>query len=334
MDIIKENIQIDFTTPKLFNEYFADMSFGVFDIETTGLSSENSNIILTGIITNENKKEPVLHQFFAESLSDEKDVLYETAQIINSLDFIITFNGKSFDIPFMRKRCDKYNIFLKNIYNLDFYVLSKNYSDLPNLLPNMKQKTLEKFMGLSTERYDEIDGGKSVEMYLEYLRSKSSELKKIILLHNHDDIIQLEKLIPIINKIDFTKAIYKTGLPCKNRKGISILEGISCTRSSLYLQGSYFESKDYISFPSAEAPFTAQLTSSDGRFKIEVHLDKEGDFHILDAKKFLKEEQLSLTRSLPNFKSDYLVVNNGKIVNCHEVVTFAKFFVENEFGLN
>lgn len=55
-------------------------------------------------------------------------------------------------------------------------------------------------MGLSDSRKDSISGAESVELYLEYKKCQDQSLKekleKKILLHNHDDLLQLYKLLP------------------------------------------------------------------------------------------------------------------------------------------
>lgn len=112
----------------------------------------------------------------------------------------------------MEARAKKYGIqFNPGIYNLDLFLVVQGHSGLRESLPNLKQKTLEVFMGLADSRDDEISGGDSVALYEKYMQTHAFALEKTILLHNHDDLLQLYKLLPVISKTDFHRAMYKLG---------------------------------------------------------------------------------------------------------------------------
>lgn len=335
MEIIKETLNKDiFKESSIFERYFEGLSYAVFDIETTGLSPKFNKVILTGIIKNVPGQDPELYQFFAQHPAEEEEVIRKTVEVLNEVDFVITYNGKSFDMPFMAERSRKYDVQLGQIYNLDFYVLVKNYSGLSGVLPNMKQKTVEKFMGLTDQREDEIDGGESVKMYNTYVQTRDEQLKEFILLHNHDDIIQLQKIIPILSKLDYHRAFYNLGLPCKRKSGaLSIFENIKCAKGGIYLQGTTGDSLDYICFPTVDKNMRAQISSTDGRFQIEINTEIESGYWILDATAYLSEDQMEKLSKLPNYKSGYLVVSDGKTINTMEVVEFAKSFIENDFSI-
>ena len=81
----------------------------VFDIETTGLSPKYCKVILIGIMYNLNNKS-IIKQFFAENEDDENKLLLEFINEIKNFENHITFNGLTFDIPFLNSRFDKHNI--------------------------------------------------------------------------------------------------------------------------------------------------------------------------------------------------------------------------------
>ena len=76
-------------------------------------------------------------------------------------------------------------------YNLDLYLVLNGHSPIKKFVPNLKQKTVENYMGLWQSRTDEISGAESVELYNTYEKTGREDLESKILLHNSDDVIQL-----------------------------------------------------------------------------------------------------------------------------------------------
>ena len=98
---------------RMTDPYFKGMSYGVFDIETTGLSPAYGQVILTGFVTVKDG-ETRLKQYFAQSPSQEEEVIRATLAEIADLGYLVTFNGRMFDIPFLIKRVPKYKGSLTN----------------------------------------------------------------------------------------------------------------------------------------------------------------------------------------------------------------------------
>ena len=167
----------------------------VFDIETTGLSPKYCKVILIGIMYNLNNK-TIIKQFFAENEDDENKLLLEFINEIKNFENHITFNGLTFDIPFLNSRFDKHNINynLSKDKDIDILKLIKPFKEKLSL-PDCKLKTLEKYLGIYRE--DTISGKESVELYNEYISSKCNNLKDRILLHNYEDIYYLGKIFKI-----------------------------------------------------------------------------------------------------------------------------------------
>ena len=167
----------------------------VFDIETTGLNSKYCKVILVGILYIKNKK-TIIKQFFASSQDKEKELLTEFINHIKDFKHHITFNGLTFDIPFLNSRFKKHDIDyeLDKSYDIDILRLVKPYKE--NLsLSDCKLKTIEKYLGI--ERDDTISGKESVELYKEFEITQDIELKEKILLHNYEDIYYLGHMFKI-----------------------------------------------------------------------------------------------------------------------------------------
>lgn len=167
----------------------------VFDIETTGLSPKFCKVILIGVAYNKNNK-TIIKQFFASNESEEKDLLIKFVSEIRSFNKHITFNGYTFDIPFLNSRLKKYNINFNLDKNNDLDILRvvKPYKEKLSLL-DCKLKTIEKYIGI--QRDDTISGKESIELYKEFESTQDNNLKNKILLHNYEDIYYLAKLIKI-----------------------------------------------------------------------------------------------------------------------------------------
>lgn len=305
--------------PKSFNDYFGNKDFAVLDIETTGLSKKRNAIILIGLIVVKNKK-AVLHQFFAEKLSDEKAVVENTVKILDNLDFVVTFNGKSFDLPFIREKTDKYKIPFAQIYNLDIYNVVKTFSDLGTMLPNLKQKTCEKFMGLEGARLDEISGGESVMLYNEFLVTHDQRLQEFILLHNSDDIEQLYKLISIIKHADFHRAMSNYGF--LNSSGSLSVSSVRPKQGHLRIVGTVKDGAPYLAFPTDEMPWTVRLNLDPGQFEILIPFFTKLDCKIIDASKYI--EANNSIYELPAFESGYLILQTPEKPNYMEINAFTK----------
>lgn len=167
----------------------------VFDIETTGLSPKYCSVILIGILFNTDNK-TIIKQFFAEDESEEKELLTAFIEEISHFEKHITFNGITFDIPFLNSRFLKNNISfsLDKSNDIDILRIIKPYKEKLSL-SDCKLKTIEKYIGIHRE--DTISGKESVQLYKEYVNSKSTDLKDIILLHNYEDIYYLGHLLKI-----------------------------------------------------------------------------------------------------------------------------------------
>ena len=75
----------------------------LYDIETTGLSHQNSFIYLIGAgFLREDHLE--IHELFAESPADEPEILKAFHLLLTEADYSIQYNGSSFDQTFLKDR--------------------------------------------------------------------------------------------------------------------------------------------------------------------------------------------------------------------------------------
>ena len=309
---IKDKLDIRCDFPAFFNMFFAGKSFAVLDIETTGLSPNFSAVILIGLVIFDGK-EARLEQFFAETPAEEKEIIALANKSLEDVDYVVTYNGKLFDIPFLNKRSEKYGIKFRALCNLDLFMIMKHYSDLPKLLGSMSQKSLEVFAGLSTDRSDKISGKESVELYSQYQTTGSKDMLSQILLHNSDDIKQLFQLVSVIKHADFSRAICHQGMPHEG----GFIEKIDFKHSALFIKG---HMEDAI-----EAPYSVNISKIDSKYVIEIPAETMTGSAFIDIKNMVSMDEL-VDNKLPGFDNKYLIIKENNRFNYTEIAIFARTF--------
>lgn len=168
----------------------------IFDIETTGLHHQHCEVILIGYLYVKDGK-IYAEQLFAENPKEEAAVLESFKIISKSFSYHLSYNGNSFDIPFLNSRFKHHSIdyILDKSLNIDLLRVARKLSKSLNL-ENYKLKTVEAFLGIHRE--DLISGKESVDLYHQYVFSQSNTLRDTILLHNLEDILYLGKVVDLL----------------------------------------------------------------------------------------------------------------------------------------
>lgn len=198
-----------------------------FDIETTGLSPNASSLYLIGLMYFDNsKKEWTLCQWFANNYHSEKEMIIDFLETLSTFRYLIHFNGKTFDIPYILKKCKRYaisipkhcnNLLLDSSGNFSIDLLSKIRSlRHALLLDKCNQTAIECWLGL--DRTDIFSGKDLIPVYSEYMQQKiicpenSSKLEQVLLLHNHDDIEMMLELCSLLTYDEYLSANCKKRL--------------------------------------------------------------------------------------------------------------------------
>lgn len=184
---------------KNINEFFKEAFF--FDIETTGLSHKYSRIISISVLLFENKTFRI-YQLFCEHKTDEKEMIKYFREYIKNRKYIITYNGNTFDIPFIINKAMQFNINC----NLNEFVKIDLYSEMRYLknkinIENLKLKTVEEYFNI--KRKDTINGQDVIILYEAFRIDPRKEFSTLILQHNYEDVYNLPLLFKnIINLYD------------------------------------------------------------------------------------------------------------------------------------
>ena len=171
---------------------FPPEDFLFYDIETTGLSPRNSSLYLLGVLLFQ-KEEMEIIQYFSDSVSSEEELLSAFLSLCEGRKVLLSFNGCGFDNRYMES--------LSKSYHRAPLHLSLFQADLFRLIRRRKQfygmescslKSCEAFLGI--DRKDPYHGGELIAVYRDFLKDKDREKKKMLLLHNLEDVKNLPAL--------------------------------------------------------------------------------------------------------------------------------------------
>ena len=187
----------DFSTLKLLFEGqggLPDVSRWVFlDTETTGLAGGAGTLaFLVGLGTVEGNGFRV-RQFFLRDFPDEPAMLEELSEVLHSYEGIVTFNGKTFDLPLLENRfvLSRRRSPFRTLLHLDLLHPARRLWKLR--LESCKLTHLEDRI-LGIRREGDIDGAEIPAVYFDYLRTGSARGLQGVFFHNALDIITLAAL--------------------------------------------------------------------------------------------------------------------------------------------
>ena len=165
-----------------------DQDFAIIDIETLGLSERP--IILLGI-AKPAKDHICTSQFLLRDIQDEPSAIWALVSQLEPNLSLITFNGRSFDIPYIKQRLAYYGLDA-SLDNPHFDVLHFTRRALRHKLSDCRLDTVEKYIGI--KRDINIPGALVPHFYETYLRTKNVGPLVPIVEHNRQDLLTLGTL--------------------------------------------------------------------------------------------------------------------------------------------
>jgi uncharacterized protein YprB with RNaseH-like and TPR domain len=172
-----------------------------FDIETTGLSGGAGTLaFLAGCGWFDAGGDFVVRQFFLASPSGEREMLERLGEVFGEASLVVTYNGRTFDVPFMETRWA-------------FHRSTPPTEDLPHfdMLPSARRlwgerdrnaaesegcslSALERRV-LGFHRHGDIPGFEIPARYFQFLRTGDMATVEAVLEHNRHDLISLAALM-------------------------------------------------------------------------------------------------------------------------------------------
>lgn len=160
------------------------------DIETTGLSC--SPLFLIGIMVWTGDGFEV-RQFLARHYGEERAVVAEFLEEQARRPLLVTFNGKTFDYPYIRSRATVSGLSFADVpAHLDLLHVSRRF--WRRHFPNCKLQTLERHL-CQRVREGDIPGAEIPDAYHAYVRTGNAYQIVDILKHNLLDLVTLADLM-------------------------------------------------------------------------------------------------------------------------------------------
>jgi len=160
------------------------------DLETTGLSMTPVFLIGTMEVASDGFR---FTQYFARDYSEEASILAAFSERLKKARMVVTFNGKSFDVPFMQNRAIATGVKLATVHgHLD--LLHEARRMFARKLPNCKLQTLERHV-CGRSREDDIPGAEIPAAYHEFVRTGNANKIGPIIQHNLLDLLTMADLM-------------------------------------------------------------------------------------------------------------------------------------------
>lgn len=183
-----------------FKSKYYDEEAVFLDIETTGLSPMRSFIYLIGLVFIDLKKVTMhITQLIAEDRDEEEEILKLMKEKLKGYKTVVTYNGNSFDLPFIAKRSERYGVEPIAMDSFDMYEKLRLHKDTLKL-DGLKQKNIEKKLGINRE--DRYNGGECISFYKDYAKNKNQESFDRFVLHNYDDLLYMPATMSILDLLD------------------------------------------------------------------------------------------------------------------------------------
>ena len=179
-------------TPDLSEDVLEKVLF--LDTETSGLAGGTGTYAFLVGLGYRTPDGFIVRQIFMRDPSQEPALMAALLEIVRSFDYIVTFNGKSFDIPLLNTRLamNQMGTPFKAMGHIDLLPLARRL--WRNRLTSRALKDLEAEILHVPRTQEEVPGWMIPEMYFEYLRSGDARPLAGVFYHNAMDILSLAAL--------------------------------------------------------------------------------------------------------------------------------------------
>jgi uncharacterized protein YprB with RNaseH-like and TPR domain len=161
------------------------------DIETAGLSA-NTYVFLCGLMYWANG-EFVVEQAFARDYAEEEGLLRHVRAAIDRFGTVVTYNGASFDIPFLRTRMAVHRVpDIEPVGSVDLLHSSRRV--FRSVLPNCRLVTVERHLR-GVDRVDDIPSRFIPRAYHEFVRSRDARVMRNVVYHNRMDLFTMAVIL-------------------------------------------------------------------------------------------------------------------------------------------
>jgi hypothetical protein len=183
------------------------------DTETTGLSGGTGTFAFMVGLGFFQEDRFLITQFFMRDYSEERASLSLLKNVIDSFQFLVTFNGRQYDIPLLETRFILSRIVSKIREMPNFDLLYPSRRIWKGAYENCRLVTLESQL-LGVERADDIPSERIPYLYFEYIQTGDARKIQQVFYHNQMDILSMVALAGRIH------LVYHDPQAARHRKGI------------------------------------------------------------------------------------------------------------------
>lgn len=182
----------------------------LLDTETAGLSS--APVFLVGMLlwTDAEPQSAALVQLMARDYAEERAMLAETARLLARRSVLMSYNGRSFDLPMLRERTIYHGLpgLPEPARHLD--LLGVVRGRFAGRWEDCRLQTLERRL-LGRERWADIEGAEIPQAYHDFVRDHDAGRMKLVLEHNRLDLITMLQVLPYLSADDAEDEHRKSG---------------------------------------------------------------------------------------------------------------------------
>ena len=229
------------------------------DTETTGLSGGAGTVAFEVGVGWIEPRGMVIRQYIMRDYSQEGAMLRDIASLIEQAKTLVTFNGKSFDLPLLESRMvmNRIRTHVTNMPHLDLLHAARRVYKLR--LGRCNLTALEEAV-LDKGRCDDLPGAQVPERYFTYLKTGEFALLEDVLRHNFDDVRSLAELTAVIcsayrqpetirhqqDLLGVSKTLLRGGRTHQARTCLKILgHSTLAPQAHLYLASSYKQEREW-----------------------------------------------------------------------------------------
>ena len=166
-----------------------------FDLETTGLATTMGTLPFLIGAAHVHHDQLIMEQWLLRDPDEEAAALTDLAARIAEADWLVSFNGRSFDWPLLEARFAAHRIEVQADHllgHLDLLHAARRL--VKHAVPNCKLQTLEAHI-LGLKRIDDTPGSEVPATYHAYLRGGDPTPLIGVVKHNLDDVLSMLTLL-------------------------------------------------------------------------------------------------------------------------------------------
>lgn len=229
------------------------------DTETTGLSGGAGTVAFEIGVGFIDWRGLVIRQYVMRDYGEEGAMLADIAELIERHPTIVSFNGKSFDLPLLESRMIMNRIRMKVTQLPHFDLLHACRRVYKLRLGRCNLATLEEAV-LGQGRDDDLPGAQVPQRYFDYLKTHEFALLEDVLRHNFQDVQSLaeltghlcavfrqpEKMAHPEDIFGVGRTLLRTGRTERGRECLRILGHTSMSsQAHMHLAASYRHERDW-----------------------------------------------------------------------------------------